>query len=126
MYISKFCHNAVDLCHCIYSLVKELYNLLCTLQALSISRSLSEAKVAARKGQINSSDLINLVIQAIQEAGGTVDYAEARHIFPVIMFLIMFCFLKGISYYAEARCHDSSCVLSRSDGSAQVAMTLFN
>lgn len=46
-------------------------------KALSISRSLSEAKVAVeKKGQDNPRELRNLVVHAIREAGGTVDYAE--------------------------------------------------
>ncbi|KAK3003911.1 hypothetical protein RJ639_019036 [Escallonia herrerae] len=45
-------------------------------KALSISKSLSKAKYAAEKGQINCTELRNSVIQAIHEAGGRVDYAE--------------------------------------------------
>ncbi|XP_057480298.1 pantoate--beta-alanine ligase [Actinidia eriantha] len=45
-------------------------------KALSINRSLSEAKSAAVKGQVDCRELKNLVIQAIHEAGGRVDYAE--------------------------------------------------
>ncbi|XP_059626143.1 pantoate--beta-alanine ligase isoform X2 [Cornus florida] len=45
-------------------------------KALSINRSLLKSKCAAEKGQVNCGDLRNSVIQAIQEAGGRVDYAE--------------------------------------------------
>lgn len=45
-------------------------------KALSINRSLSKAKLAAEKGQVNCMELKNSVIQAIQEAGGRIDYAE--------------------------------------------------
>uniref|UniRef100_A0A5B7BVE8 Pantoate--beta-alanine ligase n=1 Tax=Davidia involucrata TaxID=16924 RepID=A0A5B7BVE8_DAVIN len=45
-------------------------------KALSINRSLSKAKFAAEKGQFNCGELRNSVIQAINEAGGRVDYAE--------------------------------------------------
>ncbi|XP_048232617.1 pantoate--beta-alanine ligase isoform X3 [Ricinus communis] len=44
--------------------------------ALSISRSLLEAKSCAEKGQINCRELRDLVIQAINGAGGKIDYAE--------------------------------------------------
>lgn len=49
------------------------------LQALSISRSLAEAKVAAENGQVNCRELRNSFVQAVQEAGGAIDYAEVRH-----------------------------------------------
>ncbi|KAI6694472.1 hypothetical protein NL676_022182 [Syzygium grande] len=45
-------------------------------KALSISRSLSRAKSATEKGQVNCQNLKDSVIQAIQEAGGKIDYAE--------------------------------------------------
>nr|GMD23732.1 pantoate--beta-alanine ligase [Ipomoea batatas] len=46
-------------------------------QAVSISRALSEAKVAAEKGQVNCcKDLRNSVSKIIEEAGGRIDYAE--------------------------------------------------
>ncbi|XP_015575965.1 pantoate--beta-alanine ligase isoform X2 [Ricinus communis] len=45
-------------------------------KALSISRSLLEAKSCAEKGQINCRELRDLVIQAINGAGGKIDYAE--------------------------------------------------
>ncbi|CAK9162386.1 unnamed protein product [Ilex paraguariensis] len=45
-------------------------------QALSINRSLSKAKCAAEKGQVNCRELRNSVIHAIHEAGGKIDYAE--------------------------------------------------
>ncbi|XP_042495894.1 pantoate--beta-alanine ligase [Macadamia integrifolia] len=45
-------------------------------KALSISMSLSRAKIAAQNGQVSCRELQNSVIQAIQEAGGKVDYAE--------------------------------------------------
>ncbi|KAL7139052.1 hypothetical protein ABFS83_09G024900 [Erythranthe nasuta] len=46
-------------------------------RALSISKSLWNAKFAAEKGnQLNCKELRDSVIQAIQEAGGKVDYAE--------------------------------------------------
>lgn len=48
------------------------------LQALSINRSLSKAKFAVERGQVSSKELRNSVIQAIEEAGGKVDYAEVR------------------------------------------------
>ncbi|KAM7521796.1 hypothetical protein LguiA_011698 [Lonicera macranthoides] len=45
-------------------------------KALSISRSLSKAKAAVEKGQVSCRELRNSVTEAIQEAGGKVDYAE--------------------------------------------------
>ncbi|KAJ8441371.1 hypothetical protein Cgig2_009079 [Carnegiea gigantea] len=45
-------------------------------KALSINRSLSEAKLAVERGQMSSRELRSSVIQAIEEAGGKVDYAE--------------------------------------------------
>lgn len=45
-------------------------------KALSINRSLSRAKLAAEKGQVNCRELRNIVVQAINEAGGRIDYAE--------------------------------------------------
>jgi hypothetical protein len=44
------------------------------LQALSINRSLSGAKSAAENGQVNCRELRNLVIQAVNSAGGRIDY----------------------------------------------------
>ncbi|KAL3517784.1 hypothetical protein ACH5RR_020373 [Cinchona calisaya] len=44
-----------------------------------VDKSLSEAKVAAEKGQINCRELRNSAIQAIQEASGVIDYAEVRY-----------------------------------------------
>ncbi|KAF2284500.1 hypothetical protein GH714_025865 [Hevea brasiliensis] len=45
-------------------------------KALSINRSLLKAKSCAEKGQINCIELRDLVILAINEAGGKIDYAE--------------------------------------------------
>ncbi|KAM6601736.1 pantoate--beta-alanine ligase isoform X1 [Cannabis sativa] len=45
-------------------------------QALSINKSLSRARIAAEKGHVNCKELIDMVIKAIHEAGGKVDYAE--------------------------------------------------
>ncbi|KAF7825715.1 pantoate--beta-alanine ligase [Senna tora] len=45
-------------------------------KALSISKSLLGAKSAAENGQVNCEKLRNLVIQAVSEAGGRIDYAE--------------------------------------------------
>ncbi|PWA83090.1 pantoate--beta-alanine ligase [Artemisia annua] len=45
-------------------------------QALSISRSLFEAKSAAEKGKLVCSDLRRSVIEKIEAAGGKVDYVE--------------------------------------------------
>lgn len=45
-------------------------------KALSINRSLYKAKLAAQSGQISSGALRELVVQAILEAGGKIDYAE--------------------------------------------------
>ncbi|PON60783.1 Pantoate-beta-alanine ligase [Trema orientale] len=45
-------------------------------QALSINRSLSRARIAAEKGQVNCRELRDSVIEAIEEAGGKLDYAE--------------------------------------------------
>ena len=50
----------------------------CFLQALSINRSLSRAKLAAEKGQTDCRELRDLVIQVVEEAGGRIDYAEVR------------------------------------------------
>ncbi|TQD95984.1 hypothetical protein C1H46_018471 [Malus baccata] len=44
--------------------------------ALCISKSLSKARSSAEKGQINCKELRELVVEAISEAGGRVDYAE--------------------------------------------------
>lgn len=50
---------------------------------------MSEAKAAVeKKGQHNSRKLRNLVVHAVQEAGGLVDYAEASSVFLVIVFLL--------------------------------------
>ncbi|KAA0054827.1 hypothetical protein IC582_008458 [Cucumis melo] len=45
-------------------------------KALSINRSLSKAKSAAERGELNCKRLKNLVVDEIQEAGGELDYAE--------------------------------------------------
>ncbi|KAG5514719.1 hypothetical protein RHGRI_035944 [Rhododendron griersonianum] len=45
-------------------------------KALSINRSLSKAKLAAEKGQVNCRELKDSVFQAVLEAGGRIDYAE--------------------------------------------------
>ncbi|KAL8191893.1 hypothetical protein R6Q57_028624 [Mikania cordata] len=45
-------------------------------QALSISRSLFEAKSAARKGKIICSELSKSVTESIEAAGGKIDYVE--------------------------------------------------
>ncbi|XP_044492903.1 pantoate--beta-alanine ligase [Mangifera indica] len=45
-------------------------------KALSISKSLFRAKCSAEKGQINCKELRGLVIQAINDTGGRIDYAE--------------------------------------------------
>ncbi|KAL3531131.1 hypothetical protein ACH5RR_010453 [Cinchona calisaya] len=45
-------------------------------KALSISRSLGEAKAAAEKGQVKCRELRNSVIQAVEESGGVIDYVE--------------------------------------------------
>ncbi|KAI8523206.1 hypothetical protein RHMOL_Rhmol13G0055400 [Rhododendron molle] len=45
-------------------------------KALSINQSLSKAKLAAEKGQVNCRELKDSVIQAVREAGGRIDYAE--------------------------------------------------
>ncbi|XP_052170287.1 pantoate--beta-alanine ligase [Diospyros lotus] len=45
-------------------------------KALSINQSLFKAKYAAEKGQTSCRELKSSVIQAIQEAGGRIDYAE--------------------------------------------------
>ncbi|KAF4347834.1 hypothetical protein G4B88_026081 [Cannabis sativa] len=45
-------------------------------QALSINKSLSRARIAAEKGHVNCQELRDMVIKAIHEAGGKVDYAE--------------------------------------------------
>ncbi|XP_054784574.1 pantoate--beta-alanine ligase [Prosopis cineraria] len=45
-------------------------------KALSINKSLLGAKSAAANGQMDCNKLRNLVIQAITEAGGRIDYAE--------------------------------------------------
>ncbi|KAL3656011.1 hypothetical protein CASFOL_000407 [Castilleja foliolosa] len=44
--------------------------------ALSISKSLSNAKFAAEQGQVDCKELRDSVIKAIYEAGGEVDYAK--------------------------------------------------
>ncbi|CAI9107460.1 OLC1v1006813C1 [Oldenlandia corymbosa var. corymbosa] len=45
-------------------------------KALSISRSLAEARIAAGNGNVNCKELKKSAIQAVQEAGGVIDYAE--------------------------------------------------
>ncbi|KAL5990435.1 hypothetical protein ACLOJK_011335 [Asimina triloba] len=45
-------------------------------KALSINKSLSNAKSAAQNGQTSGRELRNLAIKAIVEAGGKIDYAE--------------------------------------------------
>ncbi|KAK6934407.1 Pantoate-beta-alanine ligase [Dillenia turbinata] len=45
-------------------------------KALAVYRSLSQAKSAAGNGQLNCRVLIDMVVQAINEAGGKTDYAE--------------------------------------------------
>lgn len=45
-------------------------------KALSISKSLSRARLAAEKGQTNCIELRDSVAQAIHESGGRLDYAE--------------------------------------------------
>jgi hypothetical protein len=40
---------------------------------------LSGAKSAAENGQVNCRELRNLVIQAVNSAGGRIDYAEVSH-----------------------------------------------
>lgn len=45
-------------------------------KALSISKSLFNAKSAAEKGEVNCQELRDSVVQAITKAGGKVDYAE--------------------------------------------------
>ncbi|KAL5562085.1 hypothetical protein UlMin_031832 [Ulmus minor] len=45
-------------------------------KALSINKSLSRARVASEKGQLNCRELKDSVIEAIEEAGGRIDYAE--------------------------------------------------
>ncbi|XP_065873435.1 pantoate--beta-alanine ligase isoform X2 [Euphorbia lathyris] len=47
-------------------------------KALSINKSLFKAKSCAEDGQVNCSVLRDVVIQAITEAGGKIDYAEGR------------------------------------------------
>ncbi|XP_038886858.1 pantoate--beta-alanine ligase isoform X2 [Benincasa hispida] len=46
------------------------------LKALSINRSLSKAKSAAERGELNCKRLKNLVVDEVREAGGELDYAE--------------------------------------------------
>ncbi|KAL2238669.1 pantoate--beta-alanine ligase [Sesamum indicum] len=46
------------------------------VKALSISKSLFNAKLAAETGKVNCKELRDSVIRAIHEAGGKVDYAE--------------------------------------------------
>lgn len=48
------------------------------MQAVSISQALSEAKVAAEKGEVNCKELRNSVCKIIEESGGRIDYAEVR------------------------------------------------
>ncbi|XP_041008820.1 pantoate--beta-alanine ligase [Juglans microcarpa x Juglans regia] len=45
-------------------------------KALSINGSLLRAKFSAEKGQVNCRELRNLVTQAVDKAGGRIDYAE--------------------------------------------------
>lgn len=41
-----------------------------------MNRSLSRARISAENGQVNCRELRDSVIEAIEEAGGRVDYAE--------------------------------------------------
>lgn len=52
------------------------------LQALSISRSLLNAKSAAEGGQVKCRELKDLAVLKITEAGGKIDYVEVgyRHL----------------------------------------------
>lgn len=45
-------------------------------KALSIYKSLSEAKNTAQNGKINCQELTGSIVQAVTEAGGRVDYVE--------------------------------------------------
>nr|XP_028958359.1 LOW QUALITY PROTEIN: pantoate--beta-alanine ligase [Malus domestica] len=49
-------------------------------KARCISKSLSKARSSAEKGQINCKELRDLVVEAISEAGGSVDYAEVSFV----------------------------------------------
>lgn len=76
----------------------------CTLQALSINRSLSRAKLTAEKGQTNCRELRDLVIQAVEEVGGRIDYAEVRQEKPFsktvcIALVPLYCKSKFSSYH---------------------------
>lgn len=64
-------------------------------QALSISRSLTEAKVAAVSGEVNCRKLRNSVIQAVQEAGGVIDYAEVSMNFFLFSCMVV-CSVAGV------------------------------
>ncbi|GAB2281964.1 hypothetical protein Dimus_016528 [Dionaea muscipula] len=71
------------ICYCPKNSLKRKLKLIipifCILQALSINRSLSKAKTdAEEEGQLNCKELKSLVADAIQQAGGTVDYAEVN------------------------------------------------
>ncbi|KAI9109143.1 hypothetical protein K1719_019766 [Acacia pycnantha] len=58
---------------------------------VSINKSLLGAKTTAANGQIDCNMLRNLVIQAVTEAGGRIDYAEVifsslRVVFCLVLF----------------------------------------
>ena len=63
-------------------------------QALSISKSLLEAKIQAEKGEACCEGLKAFVVESITQAGGRVDYAEVNSFPPVLPSVIFFARLK--------------------------------
>ena len=73
------------------------------LQALSISRSLTEAKAAAENGQVNCRELMNSVIRSVQGAGGLIDYAEVRQASYVIFLLFAYSTVSTLNIWFSGK-----------------------
>lgn len=80
---------------CMHTMRNIWISVLICNQALSINRSLYKAKLAAQSGQISSGALRELVVQAILEAGGKIDYAEVKS--------KAFCFVLASDWYVCAQ-----------------------
>lgn len=69
----------IDLVFPIFSCMENLCTCFLISQALSINRSLLRAKHAAENGQTSCKELRDMVVQAVNEASGKIDYAEVSH-----------------------------------------------
>jgi hypothetical protein len=65
---------------------------------------LSGAKSAAENGQVNCRELRNLVIQAVNSAGGRIDYAEVSHKTSSLPWCFFFFFFFGHKWFKSSRC----------------------